>query len=128
MPKAKPKQHESWHLPKGLLSAAAYGVRASAWLIRRPFLANRWIWSAALGTLLAGAGVALVAGQVIIGGACAVLAVIPAAIIAHWGWLSRGSQPIVLIALFEGRSPVGRDTAESHIGALQLFLQEDETL
>jgi hypothetical protein len=50
------------------------------------------------------------------------------AVLAHWWWLGRGSDPIIFISLFEGRSALGRDAAQTHIGAMARFLLEDKNL
>ena len=92
-------------------------MAATLWLVRRPFLMSRERWLGLLGVLI-GVDVALwIFAPAPAGGAVALLVLVIGAVLAHWWWLGRGSDPIIFISLFEGRSSLGRDVAATHIGA-----------
>ena len=116
-------------LPGSVLVAAVRIVMAATlWLVRRPFLMSRARWLGLLGILI-GVDVALwILAPALAGGVVALLVLVIGAILAQWWWLGRGSDPIIFISLFEGRSSLGRDVATTHIGALKRFLEEDANL
>jgi tetratricopeptide (TPR) repeat protein len=118
-----------FHLSGSVLVATARIVMAATlWLVRRPFLMSRARWLGLLGVLI-GLDVAMwILAPALAGGGVALLVLVIGAVLAHWWWLGRGSDPIIFISLFEGRSSLGRDVAATHIGALKRFLEEDANL
>jgi tetratricopeptide (TPR) repeat protein len=98
------------------------------WLVRRPFLMSRAQWAILLAIAIGVDLAAWLVAPVLVGLALALLPMVIVAVLVHWWWLARGTKPIVFISLFEGRSALGRDAANTHIGALARFLIEDETL
>ena len=111
-----------------LVAAARIIMAATLWLVRRPFLMSRARWLGLLGVLI-GVDVALwIFAPAPAGGAVALLGLVIGVVLAHWWWLGRGSDSIIFISLFEGRSSLGRDVAATHIGALKRFLEEDANL
>lgn len=126
----RPSSDDSgFHLSGSVLVAAARIVMAATlWLVRRPFLMSRARWLGLLSVMI-GVDVALwIFAPAPASGAVALLVLVIAAVLAHWWWLGRGSDPIIFISLFEGRSSLGRDVAATHIGALKRFLKEDANL
>lgn len=103
-------------------------MAATLWLVRRPFLMSRARWLGLLGVLIGVDAALWIFAPAPAGGAVAFLVLVIGAVLAHWWWLGRGSDPIIFISLFEGRSSLGRDVAATHIGALKRFLKEDANL
>jgi tetratricopeptide (TPR) repeat protein len=116
-------------IPDSVWTAIARtAMAATLWLVRRPFLMSRTRWAALL-VLVAGIDIlAWLIAPPWLAGAIALVALLIAAVLTHWWWLGRGEVPIVFVSLFEGRSPLGRDAARTHIGALARFLVEDKNL
>lgn len=100
----------------------------SLWVVRRPFLLSRRRW---IVVFMLGATVEAVAWfflPVQIALALLLLPLVAAAVLIHWWWLGRGDQPIVFVSRFKGQSRVGREAAETHLGALVSFLRSDANL
>lgn len=116
------------HPPGWITGAVRVAGAASVWLIRRPFLARRAVW-AVCALVLAVAAILLAADEMMfLAGVVLLAGLVSVAVLTHWTWLARGERPVVLITTFAGRSAAGRAAAESHVGALKLFLEADENL
>ncbi len=97
---------------------------ASLWILRRPFVLSRRGWAVALSiSLVVAAGGWLLLPWLAAAGLSLVVTVC-AGVLVHWAWLCHDSNPVVFVSLFKGRSPQGRDVAETHLGALITFLKE----
>ncbi|HEY5054478.1 MAG TPA: hypothetical protein VII45_13840 [Solirubrobacterales bacterium] len=118
-----------FHPPLGIATTIArWGLAGLLWLLRRPFLFSRRLWVCA--TLLAAVldAAAWFLGPLLLALALLLLPLIGAAVLLQWWWLGRGKDPIVFVSLFRGRSRVGREAAETHLGALAAYLRESEHL
>lgn len=110
------------------IAAARITMAATLWLVRRPFLMSRARWALLLAIAVGADAITWLVAPTSIAIALALLPLVIIGVLAHWRWLGRGTQPIIFISLFEGRSALGRDAAWTHIGALARFLIEDENL
>jgi len=110
------------------VAAARITMSATLWLVRRPFLIPRAHWVIALLISIGVDAAAWLIAPTPVAIALISLPLVIAAVLAHWWWLGRGSDPIVFISIFEGRSKLGRHAAQTHVGALARFLVEDKNL
>jgi tetratricopeptide (TPR) repeat protein len=118
-----------FHPPLGIATTIArWGLAGLLWLLRRPFLFSRRLWVCATLLALLVDAVAWLLGPPLLALALLVLPLLGAAVLGQWWWLGRGKDPIVFVSLFRGRSRIGRETAETHLGALAAYLRESEHL
>lgn len=119
----------AFHPPFGISTTIArWGLGGLLWLLRRPFLLSRRLW---ICTLVVAAILDAAAWLFASPLASLILLAAPlicATVLVQWQWLSRGKDPIVFVSLFRGRSRIGRDAAEAHLGALATYLRESEHL
>ena len=90
------------------VAAARITMSATLWLVRRPFLIPRAHWVIALLISIGVDAAAWLIAPTPVAIALISLPLVIAAVLAHWWWLGRGSDPIVFISIFEGRSKLGR--------------------
>ncbi len=118
-----------FHPPLGIATTIArWALAGLLWLLRRPFLFSRRLWVCALLVASVLDAVASLLGPLVVSLVLLAPPLICAAVLIQWWWLGRGKDPIVFVSLFRGRSPKGRDAAETHLGALASYLRESEHL
>ncbi len=119
----------NFHPPLGISTTIArWGLAGLLWLLRRPFLFSRRLWVCALLVALLLDAAAWILAPLLVSLILLAPPILCAAVLLQWWWLGRGSHPIVFLSLFKGRSTVGRQAAETHLGALATYLRESEHL
>jgi tetratricopeptide (TPR) repeat protein len=118
-----------FHPPLGISTTIArWGLAGLLWLLRRPFLLSRRLWVCALLVALLLDAAAWVLAPLLVSLILLAPPLVCATVLLQWWWLGRGSHPIVFVSLFKGRSQVGRQAAQTHLGALATYLRESEHL
>jgi hypothetical protein len=107
---------------------ARWGLAGLLWLLRRPFLLSRRLWVCTLLAALLLDAAAWVLAPLLVSLILLAPPLVCAAVLFQWWWLGRGGHPIVFVSLFKGRSRVGRQAAQTHLGALATYMRESEHL
>ncbi|HEX3361788.1 MAG TPA: hypothetical protein VHS74_12410 [Solirubrobacterales bacterium] len=119
----------NFHPPIGIATTIArWGLAGLLWLLRRPFLFSRRLWVGAMFLALMLDAAAWLLGPLVVSLALLAPPLLCATVLVQWWWLGRGQNPIVFVSLFRGRSRIGREAAETHLGALAAYLRESEHL
>jgi len=118
-----------FHPPFGISTTIArWALAGLLWLLRRPFLLSRRLWVCALLAAAFLDAAAWVLAPLLVALILLAPFLVCAAVLLQWWWLGRGNDPIVFLSLFRGRSSIGRQAAEAHLGALATYLRESEHL